>query len=324
MRPLPKMRSAVLGFTLIEIVMVLVLLGILSAVAVPKYFDLQEEAQATACQHNRGVVLSAIHTQMAAAKIADDSQLFNDSSLGKATESAKKVLQEDFIDKQQPLCPSGGTFSAAAVKTSDGNYEYHVFCDKHAPASDAPNGGTGNTVISRDEADVFLKWLQDNFLLPADQKWVNDYCKRQKYDCSDLSHFFGSTGSTEIDSGAAINPQSMTTTVTNALKNSGLDTDNVIWRLEKAPGGWNSCKGTKGTSCTGTMLVTIANKSDTVGKNDGDPISVSQYKLKFTYGADGTITTKDLSKTSTTTAKLEKKVNAALDKNTRYWALKTK
>ena len=283
MRPLPKMRSAVLGFTLIEIVMVLVLLGILSAVAVPKYFDLQEEAQATACQHNRGVVLSAIHTQMAAAKIADDSQLFNDSSVNEATASALKVLQEDFIDKQQPLCPSGGHFSAEAVGMSDGNYEYHVYCDKHAPKSDSPNGDNGSTVVTREETDAFLKWLQDNFLLPADQKWVNDYCKRQKYDCSDLSHFFGTTGSsTEIDSGAAINPQSMAATVANALKNSGLDTDNIIWRLEKAPGGWSSCKG---TDCTGTMLVTIANKSDTVGKNNGDPISVSQYKLKFTYGA---------------------------------------
>ncbi len=299
-----EMRSKAFGFTLIEIVMVLVLLGILSAVAVPKYFDLQEEAQAKACQHNRGVVLSAIHMQMSAAKIADDSQLFDDSSVDKATESARKVLKEDFSDKQQNLCPSGGTFSAAAVKTSDGNYEYHVFCNKHAP------------VVSRDEADVFLKWLQDNFLLPKDQKWINDHYKQ--YDCSDLSHFFSTTSpGTEIDSGAAAIPTSMATTVAAALKSSGLDTDNIIWRFEKAKGGWsNTCQG-KG--CTGTMLITIANKSDTTGKNDGDSIAVSQYKLKVDYAGDGTITKKELSKTSTTTAKLVDKVY----KDNHYWVLGT-
>lgn len=311
-----EMRSKAFGFTLIEIVMVLVLLGILSAVAVSKYFDLQKEAQAKACQHNRGVVLSAIHMQMSAAKMADDSQLFDDSSVDKATESARKVLKEDFSDKQQNLCPSGGTFSAAAVKTSDGNYEYHVFCDKHAPASDAPDGSTGNTVISRDEAYVFLKWLQDNFLLPEDQKWINDHYKQ--YDCSDLSHFFSTTSpGTEIDSGAAAIPTSMATTVAAALKSSGLDTDNIIWRFEKAKGGWpNTCQG-KG--CTGTMLITIANKSDTTGKNDGDSIAVSQYKLKVDYAGDGTITKKELSKTSTTTAKLVDKVY----KDNHYWVLGT-
>lgn len=39
------MKNSNRGFTLIEIVMVLVLLGILAAVAIPKYFDLREEAE---------------------------------------------------------------------------------------------------------------------------------------------------------------------------------------------------------------------------------------------------------------------------------------
>lgn len=306
------------GFTLIEIVMVLVLLGILSAVAVPKYFDLQEEANAKACQHNRGVVLSAIHTRMAAAKIADDSQLFDDSSDDKATESAQKVLKEDFFDKQQPLCPSKGNFSAKAVEMSDGNYEYHVYCNIHAKDPDSSNRGNGSTIVTREEADAFLKWLQDNFLLPDDQKLEENHYSYGR----DLSQFFSSTGTnTEIDSGAAATNGSMAKAVADALEKNGLDISNIIWRLEKDTGGWsNSCKGEK---CTGTVLITIANTSDATEDNKNKPIPVSQYKMTVAYGENGEVTTK-LSDVTNTTATLVKKTNKELDKNYTYWALKTR
>ena len=61
-----NIRKSQGGFTLIELIIVIVVLGILAAVAIPRYLDLSGEARDAACDGVFGAVLS-----QAAINIAD-------------------------------------------------------------------------------------------------------------------------------------------------------------------------------------------------------------------------------------------------------------
>lgn len=70
------MKSQQSGFTLIELVAVIVILGALAVVALPRFLNLQDEAESAALEGVKGGLSSANATNLAAALAADSSSEF--------------------------------------------------------------------------------------------------------------------------------------------------------------------------------------------------------------------------------------------------------
>lgn len=97
-----SMRRHQRGFTLIELVMVIVLIGVLAAIALPKFIDLSSDARRAATDGVAGALSSAAAVNYAARKV----NAANGSAVTNCT-SASSLLQGGL--------PTGYTITAGAI-----------------------------------------------------------------------------------------------------------------------------------------------------------------------------------------------------------------
>ncbi len=92
------------GYTLVEILIVVLIIGILLAIAVPSYFNASERARATACRANLRKI-----------QAAKEQWALVNRRPGTATPGWAQLVPQ-FL-QQQPQCPSGGSYTLRNVRT---------------------------------------------------------------------------------------------------------------------------------------------------------------------------------------------------------------
>ncbi|HFE64554.1 MAG TPA: prepilin-type N-terminal cleavage/methylation domain-containing protein [Caldithrix sp.] len=117
------------GFTMIELIVVIIILGILSAVAVPKYFSMTAQAQEKACLANVKSIEAAITMKYSQTVLANGSATLT-GDLGLTDGGALPAGAADwFNDGRLPECPNGGSYIVTILDDNTG--QFSVDCSVH-------------------------------------------------------------------------------------------------------------------------------------------------------------------------------------------------